>query len=63
VLRRALANRTGQLCLYSRPAVTIVKFRLVQDFEEDHFWIVRRIMTRDGTPEIRELLDEVIMLD
>ncbi len=61
VLRSAFANRCGQLRLYSLPAVTIGKLRLVQDFKKDSLRIPGRIMPRQRPPEVGELLNKGVV--
>src|SRR5712664_2161782 len=59
----AFANGGGEAGLCTLPAVTIAKFGLVQNVEEDEIGICGGVVASEGAPEIFELLDEGIVGD
>src|SRR5437660_5940084 len=61
MLRCPFANRYRQLCLYALPAITIVKFRLVQNLERNKVRVRRRIVPSERPPIVPKLLDKTIL--
>src|SRR5215831_6953376 len=57
VLRRVLPDHPSQLGFHAVPAIAIANFRLVQDFEEDAFGIIRSVVPSKYAPEISKTLD------